>query len=1319
MADEFGKTMQCRIFGVDVPATAGAACSYAHPNVHLVTTSFFGSGSWPASQFWANPNYPNLDYADVHRYLDEGSAVYFDDAALETVNAGQLYAGVAKPVMRGEVGWLFSGADLFAQDVANGVWLHNFLWAGLNAGGLLESYWVGAPTADHIYAAGSHDHRDRFGAYGRFVHDLPLSNGSYGDAMPAASAGLRAWGQRDGTTGHTHLWIQNELHTWRHVVDGVWDPVSSAVDGSVTVSGYSPGQAYVVEWWDTQSGLPVSSEVVTAVGGEIQLLVDDRATDTAVQIMPTLDLNLQLVFSCPTPSGIGFQLTLGPTSTGRQYEFQYKNSLLNGIWLVATVVEGSEGTTVWTDCGGPGRDLGQQTVFYRAAEARDPDRDGLSSYFETTILGTCAASDPFDADSDDDGTLDGAEDADGDGLTNEAEYNSPLLSGYLPGRGSSHPCLGDTDGDLAVDALGGDGFPLDYHAWYDNDADALADQPVLASMSQPPIAEDAQFTLAISLVGTGQGTVLAAAETYTGTATTTCMADCSRPYYDNTVVNLAATAVSGSVFVGWSGAGCGGSGTCQVDMTADQAVTAMFVSASLVVNSTADGGDAVPGDGACDAGGGVCTLRAAIEEANALPGTDAITFAIPGAGPHTIRPAAPLPPIVDAVSIDGYTQPGAQPNSNAMSAGSNGVLLIELDGSLLSAGAGLTGQTPGTVIRGLAVNRFADEGIRLLGGGTVAGCYIGTDVTGMAPLGNGVGIFDEGHSLIGGGTAADRNVISGNGAGVVFLYASSSTVQGNFIGTDATGRGALGNDTGIQIVRSGQIAIGGTGDRFGNVISANSMHGIYLSELSSDVVVKGNLIGTNLAGKPTLGNGDSGIRCASRAAFNQIGGLQPGEGNLIAGNGGSGIALDACAYVTVAGNSILANTGHGVYLFADDESDLLGNIIRENGGDGVLVQETLGGVIGGAAAAERNVISDNDGTGVHLFYFTSGVMVENNLIERNGRYGVEISEASNNVIGSGNDIVANGLDGVSLSGSYRTAFNTIGGNSVRANGGNGVAIWYAQTTSVRENAIVNNGLNGVLVLGSGQEGSGNTFRQNGIGGNGLLGIDLGGDGVTHNDAGDGDVGANGLQNYPVLTAVSVSGGSVVISGMLDSLPNATFTLEFFANGMCDLSGYGEGETALGTVTVTTDAGGTADFAATLAAAVPPEQFVTATATDSAGNTSEFSRCLGVWSAPERIVALQTAVQQLVDNGDLRPEFGRGLIALLRQAETALAAGDEQAAIVNLWLFNHSMRRLLAHELVPAEAGQWLLDQGRIAVWQIRQAMARPLTAAAASSARPR
>ena len=79
------------------------------------------------------------------------------------------------------------------------------------------------------------------------------------------------------------------------------------------------------------------------------------------------------------------------------------------------------------------------------------------------------------------------------------------------------------------------------------------------------------------------------------------------------------------------------------------------------------------------------------------------------------------------------------------------------------------------------------------------------------------------------------------------------------------------------------------------------MHGIYLSELSSDVVVKGNLIGTNLAGKPTLGNGDSGIRCASRAAFNQIGGLQPGVWRVDAVI--SGTAFPTAEVAVVAGQT--------------------------------------------------------------------------------------------------------------------------------------------------------------------------------------------------------------------------------------------------------------------------------------------------------------------------------------------------------------------------------------------------------------------------------
>src|SRR5262249_18429719 len=85
-----------------------------------------------------------------------------------------------------------------------------------------------------------------------------------------------------------------------------------------------------------------------------------------------------------------------------------------------------------------------------------------------------------------------------------------------------------------------------------------------------------------------------------------------------------------------------------------------------------------------------------------------------------------------------------------------------------------------------------------------------------------------------------------------------------------------------------------------------------------------------------------------------------------------------------------------------------------------------------------------------------------------------------------------------------------------------------------------------------------------------LGIDLGDDGVTPNDAGDGDTGPNLLQNFPMLTLVRSSGGSTRIEGTMDSSPgNSTYpiTIEFFDNTVADPSGYGEGETFLGSIAV--------------------------------------------------------------------------------------------------------------------------------------------------------
>ena len=82
-----------------------------------------------------------------------------------------------------------------------------------------------------------------------------------------------------------------------------------------------------------------------------------------------------------------------------------------------------------------------------------------------------------------------------------------------------------------------------------------------------------------------------------------------------------------------------------------------------------------------------------------------------------------------------------------------------------------------------------------------------------------------------------------------------------------------------------------------------------------------------------------------------------------------------------------------------------------------------------------------------------------------------------------------------------------------------------------------------------------------------------------------------------------------MDGALDSIANSDFVLDFYATAVCDPSGYGEGETYLGSHTVTTDANGDIAFTASLSAAVPAGRFIAATATDAMGSTSEFSPCL--------------------------------------------------------------------------------------------------------------
>ncbi|MGH3057473.1 MAG: right-handed parallel beta-helix repeat-containing protein, partial [Gaiellaceae bacterium] len=155
------------------------------------------------------------------------------------------------------------------------------------------------------------------------------------------------------------------------------------------------------------------------------------------------------------------------------------------------------------------------------------------------------------------------------------------------------------------------------------------------------------------------------------------------------------------------------------------------------------------------------------------------------------------------------------------------------------------------------------------------------------------------------------------------------------------------------------------------------------------------------------------------------------------------------------------------------------------------------------------------------------------------------------------------------------------------------------------NTITGNGLAGIVVTG-GVFTEGFTISRNVISGNDGLGIDLVGgkedaSGVTRNDAQDRDDGGNDLMNYPFRLMAVDDGMARVVEGRIDFPAPQSVTIELFANEAPDPSGFGEGETFVGTATPDAKGRFTASLPAGLAG-----QWITATATDSAGNTSEFS-----------------------------------------------------------------------------------------------------------------
>jgi hypothetical protein len=356
---------------------------------------------------------------------------------------------------------------------------------------------------------------------------------------------------------------------------------------------------------------------------------------------------------------------------------------------------------------------------------------------------------------------------------------------------------------------------------------------------------------------------------------------------------------------------------------------------------------------------------------------DTIQFNIPGSGQHTIAVTTSLPPLQVPMLIDGYTQKPATPNTNGPGQGTNAVLMIAIDlTNGLGTGLNLTGSN--ITVRGLVLNRAFAVCIQIAGStNTIAGNFIGTNFAGSAagPGNGGDGISVSSDSIghtIGGSTPADLNVISANGgAGIRMGSFSTATIQGNLIGTTASGTAALGNKAQGIVVAGGTATIGGTTPGARNVVSGNGAEGILLTSGSGDVV-EGNYVGTDVTGTAALAN-SVGINV--NATNCTIGGATSAAGNLVSGNATDGIVLsfqqapsgvvqnNLIGTNASGGSGIGGQTTAGVHILTFAPSNTigggigLGNRIAFNGGTGVLIDGS--GPTGGVG----NLISANSITG--------------------------------------------------------------------------------------------------------------------------------------------------------------------------------------------------------------------------------------------------------------------------------------------------------------------------------------------------------------------
>jgi parallel beta-helix repeat protein len=501
--------------------------------------------------------------------------------------------------------------------------------------------------------------------------------------------------------------------------------------------------------------------------------------------------------------------------------------------------------------------------------------------------------------------------------------------------------------------------------------------------------------------------------------------------------------------------------------------------------------------------------QAQINLTQPLGTNDTIDFNISASGLQTFYPTTQLPAITKAVTIDGYSQPGSTPASNLSVAN----FKVAIDGVYTDGVPGLEVEAPNVTIDGLMIYRFTGNsegsGIDLTTGSSndsIWGNYIGTD--GTRTLSNGTGIIVESGSsnnTIGGATADKRNVISGNSNEGIAIFrdpgqsgqVTGNVIEGNYVGTDATGTTAIANRSGIDMSRTDNNTIGGTTPGARNLISGNTDEGVGLNYGADDTVIEGNYIGVNVDGSAALGNGGDGI--GDSVAFgNTIGSTVTGGGNVISGNGGNGINANGGPGVVIINNfigtdasgkkaiankqdgivltgefsstvggtdantrNIISGNANGIELADSSENSIEGNYIGTdvtgasalgNMGSGIVLDQYADdNTVGGTSAAARNIIAGNsafgvaiDGANDNFGDKTTGNVVEGNYIGTDvtgknalgdGNAGVYIDRgADNNTVGGTDPGAGNLISGIAGAGVY------ISGTFIDYSGGSGQPI---------------------------------------------------------------------------------------------------------------------------------------------------------------------------------------------------------------------------------------------------------------------------------------